>query len=107
VVLKTSASRIDVHRPLGALGFDSLMGLELVRRLSASTGLKLPATAVFNYPTATALALEVARRMGVGAVAEPGPARESPSIPASMGAITDLSDEEAILALIAPQASNG
>lgn len=55
-ILKTSVARIDTQRPLGSLGIDSLMALELVRRLSSATGLKVPATAVFNYPTIAKLA---------------------------------------------------
>ena len=33
------------------MGLNSLMALELVRHLSATTGVRLPATAVFNHPT--------------------------------------------------------
>ncbi len=47
---------IDVQRSFKDLGFSSLAGIELRNRLAYRTGLSLPATLIFEYPTATALA---------------------------------------------------
>ena len=102
-VLKTSASRLDPVKPLGAMGVDSLMALQFVKRLAVTTSVRLPATAVFNYPTLRALAAELARRMEINLDVEVQAPSAAPTseIPSSVStALADMTEEETIQALL-------
>ncbi|MER6832344.1 type I polyketide synthase, partial [Streptosporangium sp. NPDC000563] len=56
VLGREDANGVGADRPLKELGFDSLTAVELRNRLNTLTGLTLPPTVAFEFPTVAALA---------------------------------------------------
>ncbi|MFC3997671.1 SDR family NAD(P)-dependent oxidoreductase, partial [Nocardiopsis sediminis] len=68
VVLGDDAGAIDPRRSFKDLGFTSLMSTDLLTRLKQATGLRLPATLLFDHPTPARLTELLARDLaGPGA----------------------------------------
>jgi len=76
-ILGVGSRAPDADRPLGDAGLDSLMAIELRRRLTVATELPLPVTLLFNHPTAEAIADYLMSQMyPVKPETEPGDAED-------------------------------
>ena len=108
-VLKLAPERIGANQPFGQLGVDSLMALEFIRRVNSALALGLPATAVFNYPSVNALAIQIAQRLGVVPDAAPAPASSGRHVEEfgmeadfASNDLQELSEADALRALMEP-----
>ncbi|MFD7721634.1 beta-ketoacyl synthase N-terminal-like domain-containing protein, partial [Streptomyces sp. NPDC059814] len=85
-----SAQAIEADRPFQELGFDSLSAVELRNVLNLTTGLRLPATLVFDYPTSQAVAGYIDGELD-------GSGMREAERPSSSPAVRDLDDEPIVI----------
>jgi acyl transferase domain-containing protein/acyl carrier protein len=85
VVMGRAVEGIEADVTFKDLGFDSLGAVDLRNRLATASGLRLPATLVFSYPTPAALAGYIAREVRVA-----GPDADEHSAEAGLRRLEEL-----------------
>jgi myxalamid-type polyketide synthase MxaE and MxaD len=93
-VLKLAPARIDPRKPLGAMGLNSLMAMELRNRLEAVLARPLSATLAWNYPTLEALAAFLCGDAPIAGTVRAAPPA-APSAAPMLADVAELSDEDA------------
>ncbi|BFO16864.1 hypothetical protein SHKM778_32520 [Streptomyces sp. KM77-8] len=101
---------IDVRRGFTELGLDSLAAIELRNGLAEATGVRLPATLMFDYPNSEALAHFLLKEL---APPSPAPAQAAHGAPApdgdrpDAGALKDMAVEDLVRAALGVAHSDG
>jgi hypothetical protein len=97
-----SASSLDVDRGFLEMGFDSLTAVELRNRLATATGLRLPATVIFDCPTPLDLARGLEERFSpvsdVPSAADGGDDGHRQRVDEETSAVDDMDVDELIRA---------
>ncbi|WJV45627.1 SDR family NAD(P)-dependent oxidoreductase [Streptomyces flavofungini] len=89
-----SAAVVDPHGAFDQIGFDSLTAVELRNRLGATTGVKLPATFIYDWPTPAELVEHLKAEQGyVEGAASAGDTAEAASPADAAGDPQALLDE--------------
>ncbi|MYR41673.1 SDR family NAD(P)-dependent oxidoreductase, partial [Streptomyces sp. SID5910] len=89
---------LDSGRAFKELGFDSLTAVELRNRLNTATGLRLPATLIFDYPNSAVLSAHILEQL-LGATVTTAP--DGPATTASGVVTTGLSTDDDPIAIVA------
>ncbi len=77
-IVSTSPERVRADQPFFELGMDSLMAVELRRRLERKLGVELPSGLAFNYPTVRQLVPFLIGKVGLDTPRRDSDARRPP-----------------------------
>ncbi|MFI6093899.1 type I polyketide synthase, partial [Streptomyces sp. NPDC051218] len=91
---------VDPGRAFRDVGFDSLTAVELRNRLNNVSGQRLPATAVFDYPTPAALADFLAQEMFGSAAEEASALSAYSGLDKLEASLTEVMDDDAARARV-------
>jgi acyl transferase domain-containing protein/NADPH:quinone reductase-like Zn-dependent oxidoreductase/NAD(P)-dependent dehydrogenase (short-subunit alcohol dehydrogenase family) len=96
-----SGKPVDPSMPLGDLGLDSLLAVELRNTLSAAVGQSLPVTLLFDYPTIDAISDYLFNDVLQLAEDDQRVSNDSEAIADLVGSVEELSDDDVDRALAA------
>jgi acyl carrier protein len=94
-ILRLPPDQVPYDTPMGALGLESLMALEFLRRIENALNDRLAKTLVWRYPTIEALTEYLLERLFPETHVV-----DAPGLPSAATAGTAISEDEALAALL-------
>ncbi|WP_329340038.1 SDR family NAD(P)-dependent oxidoreductase [Streptomyces sp. NBC_00663] len=91
----TTPDTLDSERAFKDLGFDSLTAVELRNRLNTATGLRLPATLIFDYPSSAVLGEYIQEQLFGGEAATASGA-DAALLPAAVATGVTATDDDPV-----------
>ena len=94
-ILRLPADEIDRHRPLAAIGMDSLMALELRMAAEQRLGIDIPLMSLANGATLTDISRRILARLGGGEDGEANLGEDAETLAKSHVSMGDVEDPDA------------
>jgi acyl carrier protein len=99
-VMRQSISDVEADRGFTEMGMDSVMALEFATHLKGLSGIELPSTLIFKYPTPAELAAFLATKLRSNLPSGEQGSKHSPTRTAEAAPVSSSTDPDDVMRLL-------